>query len=54
MTVGGTLIPTDRIAAEEPYCSQKNKRHGMNAQVIAIPDGPRCGCLRLFQDAPMI
>ncbi|MFD0078532.1 transposase family protein [Streptomyces sp. NPDC127166] len=35
----GTLIPTDRIAADEPYYSQKHKKHGMNMQVIAAPDG---------------
>ena len=37
--VDGTLIPTDRIAADEPYYSQKHKQHGMNVQVIAAPDG---------------
>ncbi|ANZ13674.1 transposase IS4 family protein [Streptomyces noursei ATCC 11455] len=37
--VDGTLIPTDRIAADAPYYSQKHKRHGMNVQVIAAPDG---------------
>ncbi|ANZ21639.1 transposase IS4 family protein [Streptomyces noursei ATCC 11455] len=36
--VDGTLIPTDRIAADAPYYSQKHKRHGMNVQVIAAPD----------------
>ncbi|KOV58788.1 IS5/IS1182 family transposase [Streptomyces sp. MMG1121] len=35
----GTLIPTDRIKADEPYYSQKHKKHGMNVQVIARPDG---------------
>ena len=35
----GTLIPTDRIAADEPYYSQKHKKHGKNVQVIAAPDG---------------
>ncbi|PWI05259.1 IS5/IS1182 family transposase [Streptomyces sp. NWU339] len=35
----GTLIPTDRIAADEPYYSQKHKQHGMNVQVITTPDG---------------
>ncbi|MFE3584282.1 transposase family protein [Streptomyces vinaceus] len=35
----GTLIPTDRIRADEPYYSQKHKQHGMNVQVIARPDG---------------
>lgn len=37
--VDGTLIPTDRVAADEPYYSQKHKKHGMNVQVIARPDG---------------
>ncbi|MBB5109747.1 hypothetical protein FHS40_008877 [Streptomyces spectabilis] len=37
--VDGTLIPTDRITADEPYYSQKHKKHGMNVQVIARPDG---------------
>ncbi|WKK20818.1 transposase family protein [Streptomyces olivoreticuli] len=35
----GTLIPTDRIAADKPYYSQKHRQHGMNVQVIARPDG---------------
>lgn len=35
----GTLIPTDRIAADEPYYSMKHRRHGMNVQVVAAPDG---------------
>lgn len=37
--VDGTVIPTDRVAADEPYYSQKHKKHGMNVQVIARPDG---------------
>ncbi|WP_371656713.1 MULTISPECIES: transposase family protein [unclassified Streptomyces] len=37
--VDGTLIPTDRIRAGEPYYSQKHKKHGMNVQVIARPGG---------------
>ncbi len=37
--VDGTLIPTDRIAADEPYYSQKHKKHGMNVQVITRPYG---------------
>lgn len=35
----GTLISTDRIKADGPYYSQKHKKHGMNVQVIAHPDG---------------
>nr|WP_116209054.1 transposase family protein [Streptomyces olivoreticuli] len=37
--IDGTLIPTDRVAADEPYDTQKHKRHGMNVQVVARPDG---------------
>ncbi|UBI35611.1 MULTISPECIES: transposase family protein [Streptomyces] len=39
VVVDGTLIPTDRIAADGPYYSQKHKRHGMNVQAVATPDG---------------
>jgi DDE superfamily endonuclease/Helix-turn-helix of DDE superfamily endonuclease len=35
----GTLIPIDRLAADRPFYSGKHKRHGMNLQVIASPDG---------------
>jgi hypothetical protein len=35
----GTLIATDRIAADEPYYSMKHRRHGMNVQLVAAPDG---------------
>ncbi len=37
--VDGTLIPTDRIAADEPYYSQKHRKHGMNVQAVAAPNG---------------
>ena len=37
--VDGTLIPIDRVAAARPFYSGKHKRHGMNLQVIASPDG---------------
>ncbi|MFI0107840.1 transposase family protein [Streptomyces parvus] len=37
--VDGTLIPIDRIGADEPYYSMKHRKHGMNVQVIARPDG---------------
>ncbi|SER82915.1 DDE superfamily endonuclease [Streptomyces qinglanensis] len=37
--VDGTLIPIDRVAADEPYYSQKHRKHGMNVQAIALPDG---------------
>jgi hypothetical protein len=35
----GTLTPVDRVAADRPSCSGKHKRHGMNLQVIASPNG---------------
>jgi hypothetical protein len=35
----GTLIPAGRVAADRPFYSGKHKRHGMNLQVIASPNG---------------
>jgi hypothetical protein len=37
--IDGTLIPIDRIAVDQPFYSGKHKRHGVNLQVIASPDG---------------
>ena len=39
VVLDGTLIPVDRVAADRPLDSGKHKRHGMNLQVIASPDG---------------
>ena len=39
VVVDGTLIPIDRVAADRPFYSGKHKKHGMNLQVIAVPDG---------------
>lgn len=39
VVLDGTLIPIDRIRADRPFFSGKHKRHGMNVQVIAGPDG---------------
>lgn len=39
VVLDGTLIPIDRVAADGPFFSGKHKRHGMNLQVIAGPDG---------------
>ncbi len=39
VVLDGTLIPVDRVAANRPFYSGKHKRHGMNLQVIASPDG---------------
>ncbi|SCD34240.1 Helix-turn-helix of DDE superfamily endonuclease [Streptomyces sp. PpalLS-921] len=35
----GTVLPIDRIAADQPYYSGKKKHHGMNVQVLANPAG---------------
>jgi len=35
----GTLIPIDRVAADRPFYSGRHRKHGMNLQVIASPDG---------------
>jgi DDE superfamily endonuclease/Helix-turn-helix of DDE superfamily endonuclease len=39
VVLDGTLIPVDRLAADRPFYSGKHRRHGMNLQVIASPDG---------------
>ena len=39
VVIYGTLIPVDRLAADRPFYSGKHKKHGMNLQVIASPDG---------------
>src|SRR5262245_32487993 len=39
VVIDGTLIVIDRLAADRPYYSGKHRRHGMNLQVIAAPDG---------------
>ena len=37
--IDGTLIRTDRLAADRPYYQVKHRSHGMNLQAIADPDG---------------
>ena len=39
LVIDGTLIPVDRVAAGRPFYSGKHRKHGMNLQVIATPDG---------------
>jgi DDE superfamily endonuclease/Helix-turn-helix of DDE superfamily endonuclease len=39
LVIDGTLIPIDRVAADRPFYSGKHRRHGMNLQVIASPEG---------------
>jgi hypothetical protein len=34
----------DRVAADRPFYSGKHRRHGMNLQVIASPDGEILWC----------
>ena len=33
------MIPIDRVAADRPFYSGKHRKHGMNLQVIASPEG---------------
>ena len=39
LVIDGTVIPVDRVAADRPFYSGKHRKHGMNLQVIADPDG---------------
>jgi DDE superfamily endonuclease len=39
LVIDGTLIPIDRLAADQPFYSGKHRKHGMNLQVISAPDG---------------
>ena len=39
VVLDGTLISIDRLAADRPFYSGKHRKHGMNLQVIASPDG---------------
>jgi len=39
VVLDGTLIPVDRVAADQPFYSGKHCKHGMNLQVIVSPDG---------------
>ena len=39
VVLDGTLIPIDRLAADRPFYSGKHRKHGMNLQVIASPQG---------------
>ena len=39
VVIDGTLIPIGRVAADRPFYSGKHRKHGMNLQVIASPDG---------------
>src|SRR5579859_5562262 len=39
VVLDGTLIPVDRVAADRPFYSGKHRRHGMNLQVLASPEG---------------
>ena len=39
LVIDGTLIPIDRVAADQPFYTGKHRKHGMNLQVIASPGG---------------
>ncbi|SNR56872.1 Helix-turn-helix of DDE superfamily endonuclease [Actinomadura mexicana] len=39
LVMDGTLIPIDRVKADRPFYSGKHKKHGVNLQVLASPDG---------------
>jgi hypothetical protein len=39
VVIDGTLIAIDRVAADRPFYSGKHRKHGMNLQVIASPEG---------------
>ncbi|GAA1558933.1 transposase family protein [Actinomadura kijaniata] len=39
LVLDGTLIPIDRVRADRPFSCGKHRKHGMNLQVIAAPDG---------------
>ena len=39
LVIDGPLIPIDRVAADGPFYSGKHRKHRMNLQVIASPDG---------------
>ena len=39
LILDGTLIPIDRVAADRLFYSGKHKKHGMNLQIVATPDG---------------
>ena len=40
VVLDGTLIPVDRVAADQPFYSGRHRKHGMNLQVIVSPDRP--------------
>ncbi|MFI2458263.1 transposase family protein [Streptomyces sp. NPDC019539] len=50
--VDGTLIPIDRIRANEPYYSMKHRKHSMNVQVTPDPTAYRSGSPARHQAAP--
>ncbi|MFD4968451.1 transposase family protein [Streptomyces sp. NPDC058417] len=39
VTLDGTLLSIDRVAADRPFCSGRHKKHGMNVQVVTDPFG---------------
>ena len=43
LVLDGTVIPIGRVAADRPFYSGKHRKHGVNLQVIAGPDGDIVG-----------
>jgi len=41
--VDGTLIASDRLAADRLFCSGKHRRHGMNVQALGLVAGVSLG-----------
>ncbi|TDD28766.1 hypothetical protein E1287_32175 [Actinomadura sp. KC06] len=39
LILDGTLVASDRVAADRPFYLGKHHKHGVNLQVIAAPDG---------------
>ena len=39
VVLDGTLIAIDPVAADRPFYVGKHRKHGMNLQVIASPEG---------------
>jgi len=43
VVIGGTLTPTDRVAADRPFYSGKHRRHGMNLRSSPARTGHSVG-----------
>lgn len=50
--VDGTLIPINRIRADEPYYSMRHRHHGMNHSSSPARTAPHCGSQAPHRHAP--